>query len=131
MADQNKVVVAGKVQKDSNRKYKIKKDKNSEVDVDIEIEAEGDYEVEKLSVDGLPTAMVDGTTIRWFNNFAIKKNGQYINQKFKVTIPGVSNLGASKLVIFDGNGNPYYYTGSIINDTFELTDGDPAAGSAP
>jgi len=131
MADQNKVVVPGKVQKESNRKFKIKKDKNSEVDTDIDILEDGDYEVEKLSVDGLPTHMNDGNAIGWFNNFAIKKNGQYINQKYKITIPGISNMGNSKLVIFDGNGNPYYYTGEIINDTFELTDGDPGIGGSP
>jgi len=131
MADQNKVVVPGKVQKDSDRKFKIKKDKASEVDTDIEILEDGDYEVDKLSVDGLPTHMYDGNPIRWFNNFAIKKNGQYINQKYKVTIPGISNMAGSRLVIFDGNGDPYYYTGAIVNDTFELTDGDPAAGGSP
>ena len=131
MADQNKVVVSGKVQKVHSKKFKIKKHKNHEIDVDIEIDEDGDYEVDKLSVDGLPDKMNDGTPIRWFNNFAIKKNGQHINQKYKVTIPGISNMGKSKLVIFDGNGNPYYYTGAIVNDTFELTDGDPAPGAAP
>ena len=131
MANQYKVVVTGKVQKENSNKFKIKKEKNSEVDIDIEIEEEGDYQVDKLSVDGLPTQMYDGNLISWFNNFSIKKNGQYINQKYKVTIPGVSNLGSSKLVIFDGNGDPYYYTGAIVNDTFELTDGDPATGQAP
>ena len=131
MADQNKVVVPGKVQKDSNRKFKIKKDKTSEVDADVEILQDGDYEVDKLSVDGLATYMYDGNPIRWFNNFSIKKNGQYINQKYKITIPGISNMGSSRLVIFDGNGNPYYYTGAIVNDTFEMTDGDPGVGGSP
>ena len=134
MADQNKIIVPGRVQKDSNsnRRFKIKKDKMSEYDVDIEIEEDGDYAVDKLSVDGLPTNMNDGTGIRWLNNFAIKKNGQYINQKYKVTIVGLATLlGKSKLVIFDGNGDPYYYTGAIVNDTFELTDGDPSTGAAP
>ena len=132
MVRQNKVVVPGKVQKDNSRKFKIKKDKDSEVDVDVEIEEDGTYEVDKLSVDGLPTHMNDGNAIRWFNNFAIKKNGQYINQPYKVTIQGLTSLlGKSKLVIFDGNGDPYYYTGAIVNDTFELTDGDPAGGSSP
>src|SRR6185436_4291203 len=134
MANQNKVVIPGRVQKDSgsNRKFKIKKDKASEYDVDIEIEEDGDYVVDKLSVDGLPEKMNDGTGIRWLNNYAIKKNGQYINQKYKVTIGGLASLlGKSKLVIFDGNGDPYYYTGAIVNDTFELTDGDPAHGMAP
>ena len=131
MADQNKVVVPGKVQKDSNRKFKIKKDKTSEVDTDIEILEDGNYEVDKLSVDGLPTNMYDGNPIRWFNNFSIKKNGQYINQKYKITIPGISNMGSSRLVIFDGNGDPYYYTGAIVNDTFEMTDGDPGVGGSP
>ena len=128
---QNKIVLAGKVDRASSRKFKIRMDKNNEIDVDIEIDEDGDYTVDKLSVDGLPSAMNDGTAIRWFNNFAIKKNGQYINQRFKVTIAGISNLGSSRLVIFDGNGNPYYYTGDIVNDTFELTDGDPAVGGAP
>lgn len=131
MASQNKTVVPGKVQKDNNKKYRIKKDKNSEVDIDIEIEEDGDYEVDKLSTDGLPATMNDGASITWFNNFAIKKNGQYINQKFKVKIAGISNMGNSKLVIFDGNGDPYYYTGSIVDDTFEMTDGDPATGKSP
>jgi hypothetical protein len=132
MADQNKIVVPGKVQKSNNKKFKIQKDKATEYDVDIDIEEEGDYGVDKLSVDGLPTQMNDGTAIRWYNNFAIKKNGQYINQKYKVTIQGLAGiLGNSKLVIFDGNGNPYYYTGEILNDTFELTDGDPGIGGAP
>jgi len=132
VADQNKVVVPGKVQRSNNKKFKIQKDKATEVDVDIEIEEEGDYQVDKFSVDGLPTHMHDGKTIRWFNNFGIKKNGQYINQKYKVTIPGLANLlGDSKLVIFDGNGDPYYYTGAITNETFDLTDGDPAAGGSP
>jgi hypothetical protein len=131
MADQNKVVIPGKVQKDSNRKFKIKKDKTSEVDADVEILEDGDYQVDKLSVDSLPTHMYDGYSIRWFNNFSIKKNGQYINQKYKITIPGISNMGNSRLVIFDGNGNPYYYTGAITNDTFEMTDGDPGVGGSP
>ena len=131
MANQNKIVIPGKVQKDSNKKFKIEKDKVNEVDIDIEIEEDGDYEVEKLSIDGLPTQMNDGTPIGWFNNFAIKKNGQYINQKYKVTIPGISGMKNSRMVIFDGNGDPYYYTGAIVNDTFELTDGDPGVGGAP
>ena len=131
MADQHKVVIPGKVQKDSNRKFKIKKDKTSEIDADVEILEDGDYQVDKLSVDSLPTHMYDGYPIRWFNNFSIKKNGQYINQKYKITIPGISNMGSSRLVIFDGNGNPYYYTGAITNDTFEMTDGDPGVGGSP
>lgn len=132
MVRQNKIVVPGKVQKSNNKKFKIQKDKADELDVDVEIEEDGDYAVDKLSVDGLPTNMNDGTAIRWFNNFAIKKNGQYINQPYKVTVPGLANfLGNSKLVIFDGNGDPYYYTGAITNEMFELTDGDPATGAAP
>ena len=34
-------------------------------------------------------------------------------------------------VIFDGNGDPYYYTGAITDDTFEVTDGDPGVGGSP
>ena len=129
---QNKVVIQGKVEKhkDHKKKYVIKKHKDHEVDVTIELTGDGEYIIEKLSVDGLPTAMHDGVPIRWFNNFSIKKNGQHINERYLVTISnGVS--GSSRLVIFDGNGNPYYYTGEIKNGTFEMTDGHPAAGWAP
>ena len=127
---QNKVVVKGKVDKDStyNKKFKIKAQKATEFDLTIELTGDGDYEVEKLSVDGLPAAMNDGNAIRWLNNFYIKKNGQHINERYFVTIP---DIGKSRLIIFDGNGNPYYYTGEIKDNTFELTDGDPAIGAHP
>jgi hypothetical protein len=127
---QNKVVVPGKVEKDNGnpKKFKIKKDKNTETDIDIELTGDGDYEIAKLSVDGLPAAMTDGNSIQWINNFYIKKNGQHINERYFVTIP---SIGSSRLVIYDGNGNPYYYTGDINNGTFEMTDGDPAVGRSP
>lgn len=125
----NKVVVPGKVEKDknNNKKFKIKKNKNTEVDVDIEIVDEGTYELEKLSVDDLPAAMPDGTPITWLNNFAIKKGGNYINQPYKVKIAG---LGNGKIVIVDNNSNgrPYYFTGDVVDDTIELSDGDPGIG---
>ena len=133
MADQNKVVIPGRVQKDNQKrkKFKIKKHKDNEVDIDIEIDEDGDYEVDKLSIDGLPTTMPDGVPIRWFNNFSIKKNGQHINQKYKVAIPGISNMGKSRLVIYEGSGDPYYYPGPIVNDTIELMNGDPGIGGGP
>jgi len=132
---QNKVVIPNRVQRagTNNRKFKILKDKGSEVDTDVEIvddpkDKDITFEVVKLSVDGLPATMHDGKPIRWFNNFAIRRNNEYINQRYFVTIPG---LGSSGVVIFDGNGDPYYYTGAVTNDTIELTDGDPAVGGAP
>jgi len=131
MANQNKVVVSGKVEKNNNKKFKIKKHKGTEVDVDIEIVDDGNYEVDKLSIDGLPTTMPDGTAIEWFNNFSVKQNGLHIKQKYKVKIAGISNMGKSKLVILDSTGVPYYYKGTIADDTFELNDGDPAAGGSP
>lgn len=138
MANQNKTPVAGKAKANpsNKRKFRIEKEKDNELDLDVEVEDDGadsTFEVTKFSINDLPATMNDGAAIRWFNNFGIRKNGQYINQKYKVSIPGLSNaLGAnSKLVIFDGNGDPYYYTGAIANDTFELTDGDPAVGGSP
>lgn len=122
---QKKVIIPGKVNKFSNKKFKIDTHKNSETEVTIEIDEDGDYIVEKLSIDDLPTTMKDGKAIHWFNNFGIKKAGQYINQRYRVTIPGIGN---AQVVIYDGNGDPYYYTGKITDDTFELTDGDPAIG---
>ncbi len=126
---QTKTVVPGKVDKEnnSNRKFKIKKEKGTEVDISIEIVDEGVYEVVKLSIDSLPATMNDGKPITWYNNFAIKKNGEHINQRYFVTVPGIK---PTDVVIFDGNGNPYYYTGTVTNDTFEMTDGDPAVGNA-
>jgi len=131
-----KQVVPGKVQKNSNKKFKIEKQKESELDVDIDIQTDGIYDVEKLSIDGLPGTMDNGTPIRWFNNFSVKKNGEYINQSFTVKIAGISALRPAKkdLVIWDGNtnnGKPWVFRGDIIDDTFELTDGDPAVGSSP
>ena len=131
-----KQVIIGKVQKNSSKKFKIQKQKDTELDVDLDIEEDGDYEVEKLSVDGLPATMDDGTPIVWFNNFSIKKNGQYINQSFKVTVQGLSALlgKTRKLVLWDGNtnsGKPWVYSGDVLNDTFELTDGDPGTGYNP
>ena len=132
---QNKVVVPGKVERDktNNRKFKIRKDKATEVDADVEIvddpkDQSISFEIDKLSVDGLPATMHDGNPIHWLNNFAIRRNSEYINQRYFVTIVG---LGSSGVVVFDGNGDPYYYTGAVTNDTIELTDGDPAIGTSP
>ncbi len=131
---QNKIIIPGKVDRLNHRKFRIRKDEASEVDATIEIlngsVDNGSYEVEKLSVDGLPAKMEDGTPIRWLNNFAIKKNGQYINQRYTVTIAGLSS-STSKVVIIDGKGNLYYYPGVVVNDTIELTDGDPGTGQSP
>ena len=124
---QSKVVVPGKVEKKSKKKFKIKKQKNNEIDIEVDIEADGEYDVEKLSVDGLAET-IDGKTITWLNNFAIKKGSNYINQRYKVKLPGIGN---KKIVIIDNNshGIPYYYTGPVEDDTITLSDGDPAIGS--
>ncbi len=128
---ENKIVVPGKVKKDkaNPRKYKVEKDKASESDVEIEVAGDGNYSVEKLSVEGLPERMPDGTPIRWFNNFIIKKNGQVIKEKYFVKIP--EGEAGSRLVIIDSKGEPYYYSGEIKNNTIELTDGDPGSGWGP
>lgn len=131
-----KVVIPDKVQKESSKKFKIKKDKKDEIDAEVDVVEDGVYAVEKLSIDGLPAQTTDKVDILWLNNFAIKKNGQYINQRFKVKIAGLSALQAKgkQIVIFDGNSNngqPYVFGSKIVDDTFELTDGDPAVGSAP
>ncbi|MBK9209006.1 MAG: hypothetical protein IPL71_12170 [Anaerolineales bacterium] len=59
---QKKTVVKDKVKQDkgNRKKYKIEKDNKSESDLTIEIVDDGDYEIEKLSIDGLPTHMADG-----------------------------------------------------------------------
>mgnify|MGYP000430467336 CR=1 FL=1 len=127
---ENKVIIPGKVKKDkaNPKKYIVEKEKESEADVEIEVTGDGDYQVEKLSVDGLPEKMPDGNPIRWFNNFIVKKNGQVVKEKYFVKIP---NGGKSRLVIIDSRGEPYYYSGEIKNNTIELTDGDPGSGWSP
>jgi hypothetical protein len=131
MQKQKKVVVKGKVKKEGSKKYEIEKDKSSESNITIELTSDGDYEVERLSVEDLPTAMPDGNSIRWFTNFVIKykKDGKPIKEKFFMTIP---DLGESNLVICDSSGVPYYFDKSkIINNKIELADGDPAGGFSP
>ncbi len=132
--------VSGKVQNQGNGKFKIEKgDQPHEVDIDIELPVNGNYVVEKLKTNvggpkGLP-GEIDGNPIRWFNNFSIKENGNYIKKRYKVTMPGlVSKLKEknSQLVIYSDTHDPkLYYYGTINSDTFELTDGDPAGGAAP
>lgn len=130
MAKQRKV--PGHVKKENNRKFKIEPAKG-ETEIVIELLEDGDYEVEKLEMDRLPAHMPapDRTPIRWLNNFSISEKGKPIHKPYKVTIPGLSNRGASKLVIYEGTGDPYYYQGTIDGDTFELTNGDPSTGMAP
>jgi hypothetical protein len=127
---EKKVVIPGKVEKGkiNPKKYKVEKDKASESDVEVEVTGDGDYDVQKLSVDGLPEKMPDGTLIRWFNNFIIKKNNEVIKEKYFVKIP---DGGKSRLVIIDSRGEPYYYEGEIKNNTVELFDGDPGTGWNP
>lgn len=135
----SKIVIPGQVEKQSNKKFKIKKEKSSERDVEVEIVEDAsikitkeiNYQVDKLSMVDLPAKMPDGKTIRWFNNFSIKKDGQILKQKFLIAITGLSSLGTSRVVILDSKDIPYYYEKPIINDTIELADGDPAVGAAP
>ena len=139
MAKQDRV--PGRVQDQGGGRFKIEKgDQPHEVDVEIELPANGNYAVDKLRAhiggpNGLP-GQIDGNPIRWFNNFSIKENGNYIKKKYRVTIPGLSaklKEKNSQLVIYSDTHDPqlYYYRGSIANDTFELSDGDPANGMSP
>jgi len=139
MAKQQKVDNKVKKDKDKDWKFTIETTRSGEVDVEIDLEVSGHYEVDKLQTETLPTNMPapDNTAIRWFNNFSIKQNGNFIKRKYKVHI---ANLRAklkeksSQLVIYADTHEPklYYFDGTINDDdTFELTDGDPAAGQAP
>jgi len=126
----NKKVLVSEMTKGRNHKLKKHSKHIHGKDVDLEFTTDDTHEIETLDMDGLPTA-INGIAIRWFHNFGIKMNGQYIKNKYKIKIAGISNLGASKLVICDSSGIPKYYEGEIINDTIELSDGDPSTGSAP
>jgi hypothetical protein len=123
-----KTIVKDKVKGLGNRRFQIEKEKSTETDITVFIEADGDYVVEKLDVDDLPKEY-DGKEVVWYNNFAIKKNGSYIKQKYTVTIKGLGSLGGgARVVICDREGKLSYYNGKIIDDTITLTDGDPGIG---
>jgi len=134
-------IVLETVANSGNKKFKIKKVKDKEKDADIEIlgnDPDSDFEVQKLRVDGLPTKYGNDDIV-WLNNFAIKKKStkDFINQPYKVKITGLSAAKAAgkKILIIDGNssGNVPTVINEKVdnNDTIELTDGDPAIGSAP
>jgi hypothetical protein len=127
----NKVPIPGKVEKHKSnpKRFIVRKHHASETDIEVEVTGDGDYEIEKLSLEGLPEKMPDGTLIRWFNNFHVKKNKQIIKEKYFVTIP--EGQKGSRLVIVDSKGEPYYYKGEIKNGVIELTDGDPGTGWCP
>jgi len=126
----NKKVLVSEMAKGRNHKLKKHAKHTHGKDVDLEFATDDAYEIETLDMDELPTA-INGIAIRWFHNFGIKMNGQYIKNKYKVRIAGISSLGASKLVICDSSGTPKYYAGQIVDDTIELSDGDPSTGAAP
>jgi hypothetical protein len=137
MAKPEKIVVPDKVRRDknNNKKFKIEKgNQPNEVDIEIDILGTGNYDVDKLKVDDVEKEypqMPDGKPIRWLNNFSIKQNGRYIQQTYKVTVPGLSKRGDSILVIYSEADGLYPYDGKIEGDTFELSDGDPATGMSP
>ena len=116
-------------EKSAGKKHKLKKHATHPhgKDIDLEFDDNDAYDIETLAVDELPTTIA-GVAIGWFHNFGIKKNGQYIKERFLVTIP---DLEKSRLVILGSEGDPYYYIGKIQNNTFEVTDGDPAVGRGP
>ena len=123
-----------------NKKFKLRKVKDTEREADIEIlgdDPDADFEVQKLSVDDLPSKL-GKDDILWFNNFSIKKrsSNSYINQRYRVRIVGLAAVRTAnkKVVILDGNavnGIPYVFTGPITDDTIELMNGDPGVGSSP
>jgi hypothetical protein len=144
-----KKTVLSTVANSGNKKFKIPKSKDKDKDAEIEIlgsDPDSDFVVQKLSLDdvdeaGLPVlpAKYGKDDIVWFTNFAIRKNStkDYINQPYKVKIAGLSAAKAAgkKILIIDGNssGNVPTVVNDKVdnNDTIELTDGDPAIGSAP
>jgi hypothetical protein len=146
-----KKTVLSTIANSGNKKFKIPKSKNKdkEKDADIEIlgdDPDSDFVVEKLSVDdvdeaGLPVlpTKYGNDDVAWLTNFAIKKKSTnaYINQRYHVKIEGLTaaKSAGKKILIIDGNSSGNVPT--VINDkvdnnnTIELTDGDPAVGSAP
>jgi len=144
-----KKTVQSTITSSGGKNFKIPKSKDKDKDAEIEIlgnDPESDFVVQKLSLDdvdesGLPVlpAKYGNDDIVWLTNFAIKKNStkDYINQPYKVKIAGLSAAKAAgkKILIIDGNssGNvPTVINDKVdSNDTIELTDGDPAIGSAP
>lgn len=127
--------IPGKVRKESARKFEVEPVKSGEVQITIDLLEDGQYEVSKLSDEGLPTHYPDenGDRITWYNNFSITRGGNFIKQRYRVTIPGLSRRPKnSTVVIYDDTRGLYAYDPSRIDgDTIELNDGDPAVGHAP
>jgi|GEM_PF-1366310 len=133
MAYQKKVVGNGS-EKLSRKEFKIKKEKGKEEDVFVLFDSDVDYIVEKLSTDDLPAA-INGDTITWVNNFAIKDaKGNYVNGVTYSLLMPPGPAGA-KLAIFDG-AKAFYYGGEIKDRTHKnktykeirLDIGDPGGG---
>jgi predicted nuclease of predicted toxin-antitoxin system len=137
----SKTVLSSKKGNKGEKKFKVDKGSNrDEKDVEIEIDSGGSEDVfivEKLDMGNLELK-IGNEDIVWFNNFQIKKEStnEPINQNYKVKINGLSywRTGNRKIVIQDGNvngGKPYVFTGTITDDTINLSDGDPGVGGAP
>lgn len=137
----SKTVLSSKKGNKGEKKFKVDKGSNrDEKDVEIEIDSGGSddvFIVEKLDMGNLELK-IGNEDIVWFNNFQIKKEStnEPINQNYKVKINGLSywRTGNRKIVIQDGNvngGKPYVFTGTITDDTINLSDGDPGVGGAP
>jgi len=129
-----KRVVSGGSEKLSRKEFKIKKEKGQESEAFILFDTDVDYTVEKLSIDELP-ASIDGISITWFVNFAIKDaEGNYVNGvTYSLLFP--PGPAKAKLVIFDGT-KAAFFTGEIKdrnhkNNQFKeikLNIGDPGGG---
>jgi hypothetical protein len=129
--------IPGHVKRQSGRKFEIEPERSrwpKEVAITIELpEDDDEYEVSKLSEEGLPTHW-NGVPIVWYGNFSITKGGQAIRRAYKVKIPGISSLPKNTALIICDDETPKgreYDKDRIKDDTIELTYGDPAVGHAP
>lgn len=144
-----KRVISKEIGGKGQKKFKVKKGpKSTEQDVDIDVTSattDEEFIVEQLDIETLDQTIKindKDEKIVWFNNFVIKKkkqdgsDGDPINQSYKVKISGLGAWRAPSkyIIIQDGNANngrAYIFTGSVEDDTIELTDGDPGVGGAP
>ena len=75
---QNKIIIPGKVEKDKSnpKKFKIKKDKGIRVGYRHRGHWGRQLRCRKIQRGRSARKMPDGTTIRWLNNFFIKRTGR-------------------------------------------------------
>ena len=131
-----KTVVSGKVDKSSNKEFKVNKHLQDEKEIHILFDTEVDHIIEKLSTEDLPPTTKDKRSITWHNNFVIKRSDGTIADGVTYSVL-LEAADGDNIVTYDDTGL-HIYTGSVGTKNHKnkkwkeirLSKGDPAIGIA-